>query len=240
MNKKNTKELFHRYEFKYVLDPVTAMGVRDFIHSIGLASDPDAPEGGYTVTSLYYDSAGLDDYYDKAGGFLDRKKLRVRIYGRDIGDCVATVNLEIKHKHDMFVAKERKRVPLSDWLAYVQGEHVKLFDTFDTHILSEGRVPTIVVRYEREAFEEQYFSRVRLTLDTDLEYVSGEGALSQAGDEHDTIPLLGSNAILEIKFEGELPWWFGLMVKRFNLGRTAFSKYAAALDAKHQYDPLPR
>jgi len=80
----------------------------DFLKSVGLRSDSYAPNGKYRVTSLYFDTYGNDDYYDKSAGILTRKKLRARIYGYDLDDNVVNVFLEIKHKHDMFISKDRK------------------------------------------------------------------------------------------------------------------------------------
>lgn len=234
------KEKFKRYEIKYILDTVTAIKVRDFIEAIGMERDKNAPTKGYTVTSLYFDSIGLDDYYDKAGGYLARKKVRARIYGRDLGDNISDVHLEVKHKRNMFVAKDRIAIDKSEWEEFINGTNDKILDDFGLHSLVDGRVPTVVVRYKRDAYEERFMDRVRITFDTDIEYVSGEETAMEKSESYDTIPVSPDDTVMEIKFSGALPWWFRLMVRKFDLKREANSKYAMAVDAAYTYSPLPR
>lgn len=74
---------FTRYEFKYLLNETAAAAIRARLLRFGLEPDPESmkyPRNTYPVTSLYFDTPTLDDYHDKAGGFLRRKKIRVRIY----------------------------------------------------------------------------------------------------------------------------------------------------------------
>lgn len=74
---------FTRYEFKYQMPPETATAIRARLAHFGMEPDPGSlpyPRHIYPVTSLYFDTPTLDDYHDKAAGFLRRKKIRVRIY----------------------------------------------------------------------------------------------------------------------------------------------------------------
>lgn len=74
---------FTRYEFKYHITPTIAEAIRARLLRCGMKPDPKStnyPGNTYPVTSLYFDTPNLDDYHDKAGGFLRRKKIRVRIY----------------------------------------------------------------------------------------------------------------------------------------------------------------
>jgi len=232
-----SKEKHKRYEFKYLLDPVKYMLVKDFLKSVGLRSDSYAPNGKYRVTSLYFDTYGNDDYYDKSAGILTRKKLRARIYGYDLDDNVVNVFLEIKHKHDMFISKDRKVIPIEEWNKAHCGD---LFSSFGFDLSNEGRVPNIIVSYDREPFVDDYVSKVRLTLDSDIQVRADDDLKCTPRHLYDTIPVLDSDVVLEIKFSGSLPWWFGLMVRKFNLSRLSYSKYANALERRHMYNPLPR
>lgn len=237
----NGEETFSRFEFKYVLDPLQYMEVRDFVESIGLAHDANSPVNPYMVTSLYYDSVGLDDYYDKAGGFLDRKKVRIRAYG-DTLDGSRMLHFEIKNKHDMYIAKDRVAVSSERWHDIVQGNFSGLFNEFHYHILNEGRAPSAIVRYEREAFDYWFYDRIRLTFDRNIEAMRPE-AFGDADENslwYSAVSVSGPRTILEIKFEKKLPWWFLMMMDKFSLRRTAYSKYANAVDALYRYNPLPR
>jgi len=236
----NSREKFSRFEFKYILDPLTYMEVRDFISAVGIYHDAHSQERPYLVTSLYYDSVGLEDYYDKAGGFLDRKKIRIRVYSRELdGRC--DLHLEVKNKHDMFVSKERALVSKEHWGDIASGDFAQLSRAFRYHILSEGRTPVVIVRYEREAFDQWFYDRVRITLDRNIEAIRPESLV--AGGKiswYDAVSVSGPRTVLEVKFENRLPWWFTFMMKKFNLRRTAYSKYASSIDALYRYDPLPR
>ena len=231
------KQEFKRYEFKYILDPIQKLKVRDFFESISLNPDPNSPKP-YTVTSLYFDSPFLGDYYEKAGGLLVRKKLRARIYGRNLSDNVADINLEIKNKHDMFIIKKRTRISVDSWRKFIEGDSSEIPEEFQYYLMGEGRLPTVIVRYTREAFEEQFSSRVRVTLDYDIETIVGEDLTLEDG--RDIIPVSGPFTVLEVKFGGPLPWWFGVMLRKFNLRRTAYSKYSHGMDTLYKYMPLSR
>jgi len=240
MNNKKKIEKHFRFEFKYILDPVTYMKVRDFVDSIALLHDENVKEDTYTVTSLYFDTFGLDDYYDKLGGFLKRKKVRARVYGKDSFADVGNVHLESKHKHDMYIGKKRTNVSGDTWKSFMSGKSDEVLDEFGLSIKEEGRIPTVVVRYEREAFVERFFSRIRLTFDKNIEVIKYDDLESLVNSDYDTASVLDSGVIMEIKFNSSLPWWFGFMVRKFNLKRGAYSKYAQALDKLYQHNPLPR
>lgn len=64
------------------------------------------PNHSYIIRSLYYDSAGLDSYYQKIAGVRTRKKLRIRFYEPDLKPQTP-VFLEIKRKYDTVVVKDR-------------------------------------------------------------------------------------------------------------------------------------
>jgi SPX domain protein involved in polyphosphate accumulation len=236
----NAGENFSRFEFKYILDPLTYMEVRDFISALGISHDAHSNGRPYQVTSLYYDSIGLDDYYDKAGGFLVRKKVRIRAYSHEL-DGTCDLHLEIKNKHDMYISKERALVSKEHWSDIESGDFTQLSRAFKYHLLTEGRIPVVIVRYEREAFDQWFHDRVRITLDRNIEAIRPVSLI--AGKKiswYDAVSVSGPRTILEVKFEKRLPWWFAFMMKKFSLRRTAYSKYASAIDALYRYDPLPR
>lgn len=229
-----------RFEFKYVLDPVTALKARDFVESIGLAPDMNTPANPYTVTSLYFDSFGLDDYYDKAGGFLVRKKVRIRAYADAFHTNAFDLYFEVKNKHDMFISKERAVISKKQWNDIVSGDFKGLFPLFDYQITREGRIPTVIVRYEREAFEDWFYGRVRVTFDRNIEAIRPGTDLQEGQRWYDMVPVSDQETVMEVKFSERLPWWFSFMVEKLDLERAAYSKYAHAVDALYQYDPLPR
>ncbi|MBT3419079.1 MAG: polyphosphate polymerase domain-containing protein [Candidatus Magasanikbacteria bacterium] len=237
--KKNTTQRYDRYEFKYRLDALTYMQVYDFVTSLGLQHDAfnDTP---YPVTSLYFESIGLDDYYDKAGGYLVRKKLRARVYAQDFDADISHVYLEIKNKHDMFVDKKRVSISIEEWKAFLNDGCVKSFDSFSHNLFDEGRIPFLLVRYMREAFVESFHGGVRLTFDRDIEVQQIESTGSLHEGNNPFLDVLDGEVVMEVKFSHSLPWWFGVMVRKFDLQRLSFSKYANSVDKVYQYTPLSR
>jgi hypothetical protein len=96
-------------EIKFRLSPELAESVRGWIGS-RLQPDPNAssPDGsGYTLSSLYFDTAALDVFHRR--GSYGRSKYRVRRYGRS-----EVVFLERKMRTKGRLTKRRSIVPLED------------------------------------------------------------------------------------------------------------------------------
>lgn len=226
-----------RHEFKYVLNAQTARAVRDYLDKLKLGRDRFAPSGEYTLTSLYFDTPGLNDYYDKLGGLEHRKKLRSRVYHRAF-DEAKSVWLEVKRKHDMSIVKERDALSFPKWQSFMQKDELltSVGNSFSYYYLLGGYQPHIVVRYRRRVYVSQFLSPVRVTLDSSIE-------ACQWRDFRYNIPMqpiLRSGAVMEVKFAFRLPWWFKDMVSRFQLVRTPFSKYTNSVDVLNRVHALPR
>src|SRR3989344_1207603 len=108
------EQAFRRYEFKYILDRNTAWAIRAMLFAHGMEHDPSAKRHlsqNYAVTSLYFDSPTMGDYSDKAGGFLQRKKIRIRIYEPRLTENTKEIWLEKKSKHEMLISRIRPNHP---------------------------------------------------------------------------------------------------------------------------------
>ncbi len=233
-NKNMDKKI--RYEFKYVLNKRQADLIGEYIRKIGLRDDK-AASGSYTVTSLYFDTPTLEDYRDKLSGLTRRKKLRARIYGNHFEDA-AEVWLEIKEKYDMSVYKTRGPISRDEWLAFARGGVLRhdYLNNFSYLFLGQNYKPHVVVKYKRRAYVGRFLSDIRLTLDSDLETCRWR----DFGRNVNMTPMQKGAVIMEVKFAEAMPWWFGDMVRRFNLSRQAFSKYANAVDALNKLNAIPR
>ena len=109
-------------------------------------------------------------------------------------------------------------------------------DDFRFPVLLGRYKPHLIVRYKRTAYEDNFYSRVRITFDTDIE-ACGAGNFMRYSPMSRVLKDL---MVLEIKFEKALPWWFRELAQRFELSRTAFSKYSNAVDALNRLNPYPR
>lgn len=128
-----------------------------------MSPDPYAqlqPNHRYFINSLYFDSAGLDCYYQKIFGMRTRKKVRVRTYDR-IPRPDTTVFLEIKKKYDAVVIKDRIAVPFRECeqiLFHHITDEKSMEGNADTLreliwlLRYNGMVPQLMVWYEREPF----------------------------------------------------------------------------------------
>lgn len=237
-----------RFEFKYLLNPIQALKVR---HTVSRLAKPDphaGKDGWYTVTSLYYDTPALTDYYEKSGGYLERKKLRVRIYKPSL-ETDMPVWLELKKKYDMAFQKTRILLTPQDWGDFQERRFARLLSrersledqaTLEEcawYILREGRRPMFFVRYKRYPFlvEDHGNHPIRITLD---EHIETRASTSLTAPAHPT--RVREGMVLEVKFNDHMPPWFGALVRNLNLQRTTFSKYSRSIDMLNKFNPLPR
>ncbi|MBI2045807.1 MAG: polyphosphate polymerase domain-containing protein [Parcubacteria group bacterium] len=234
-----------RYEFKYVLDSGVAAAIEAYLEKIGLKKDDAAENGLYVVTSLYFDTPTLEDYYDKLSGIKYRKKLRGRVHHNNfVAD--KKVWLEIKEKHDMNINKMRESISYDDWMRLVQTGST--FDIGNKHrgnktiqkflylFHRKNYRPHAIVRYSRKAFIDNFLSGIRVTLDSNLETCAWEVFM----DNEAMDAMYPGKVVLEVKFSKAMPWWFGDMVKRFQLSRQAFSKYTHAVDVLNKHNSIAR
>lgn len=237
-----------RYEFKYILGPYEAALVEYYVNKAQLSLDRHSSNGSYPITSLYFDTPTMGDYYDKLAGLNRRKKLRARIYADKFGDKgVDYVWMEVKEKINMNIFKHRSPILPEDWNRFsgagdnfdgsvIYPTHKDKLGHFFFHFFKDNYRPHIVVRYKRKAYEGNFFSDFRLTLDSDLEACRWEDF--KRGFEPD--PVRKEKVIMEAKFTDGLPWWFKKMLAEINLCRDAFSKYTHSVDALNKLNPLPR
>lgn len=233
---------FFRYEFKYRLSDREGRDIVNTLQQMGFEKDP---RGDYVVNSLYFDSPDYTDYHDKAGGFLQRKKIRARIYG-DTLEGQEYVWLEIKKKFDMVVHKKRVGLTHSEWdhvsrfggipdsaRARLSDEEMAILREILYHVTSANRRPHLSIKYNRIPFEKKLGSeRVRITLDTDMTANRSRSfATTQLPDK-----VLPGRAVLEVKFDSSLPNKIRWIIDSRNLRRDAHSKYAHAFESIRHYN----
>lgn len=114
-----------RTEKKYPLDYLDARKLCGKLNRI-LQPDPHcAGTDGYLVRSLYFDSYDNEDYFDKAAGLENRKKIRLRIYSPD--DAFA--KLEWKQKQGAAQRKRSMTVSRDHAQRMAQGSYSCLWNT---------------------------------------------------------------------------------------------------------------
>jgi len=228
---------FQRFEFKYQLPLEIVEGmIPEFLKYMKV--DPYAQgleDNAYTVSSLYYDSVGLDCYYQKLAGLRTRKKLRVRFYEKNLMP-ESKIFLEIKKKYDTVVVKDRLTMSYQNYndllksykyqsLALNKDEKDVLQEFLWLKIYNR-MIPQNMVIYKRKPFVSKVDGNFRVTIDYDLKTF-------MANNPHDTGKERYVNTklvVLEVKFNNVLPFWFENIIKRYNLEQRPFSKYANCLE----------
>ena len=230
-----------RYECKYLVPESVARRIERSAAPF-LAPDPyAAPRPGFTypISSLYLDSEDLRLYRETREGLRTRFKLRIRTYSDAADDPLL---FEIKRRADGIVRKWRAVVARSALPMLVAGRQVELPGTAPQHrvwldefvrlMLATRARPRVLVRYDREAYVGTTDPNVRVTFDRHLRAAATSRAEVRMGGAG--FHAIGERAvILELKFNDRCPAWLLQLVKRFELRRTSYSKYCAAIDCTY-------
>jgi hypothetical protein len=249
-----------RYEYKYLVKnehlPRLRQMVLPFVDRDKYALKSE--EGEYTVRSIYFETPGFDFYNEKVAGIPNRKKLRIRGYNQPEG--ATTVFLEIKRKYQVPSFKYRAPLRFEDAKMIFRGHAINEFVTnsppypeaetnarrFFFHIHNQQLRPTVLVVYEREAYQEKLSTSngLRITFDKNLR----SAAYPALGDlflETGIKPALTDHFVLEIKFNQSFPGWILPMIDSLSLKRQAVSKYVVCVDSqgirrfRHRYSTQP-
>lgn len=213
--KRRIKLHFRRFEFKYLVSSeqkdAIIRQIRPFMYL-----DPFVTSGSsYLVTSLYLDSPNLTFYRQNEAGQPGRKKIRFRYYDNN----KKIIFKEIKRKHQDIVYKDRviSNGPLD---SPVETEIKQL-----TRLLHLR--PTLWIKYNRQPWIDPK-NNLRITFDFDI-----NAAAAKFKFNHETKwfkKILPGHNILELKFDGKLPWQVFNIISRHSLIREALSKYRLAIE----------
>lgn len=247
---------FERMELKYVIGEGTAARIREQIEPY---TRPDAHNRisnagnarGYPIRSLYLDTPGLAFHLAKERGDPERFKLRIRRYRGLLPPC-----LEIKRRSCDVIEKTRAFVDHGKLRETAHGfgrtleetaESRAFADRFARLVLTTGAEPTLLVRYEREAFDSEVDSYARITFDRNVEF-QRTGAWTLEGRPDDWRDLESHMidgaprplVVLEIKCATVMPHWMGDVIRENELRRDNISKYSLGIYVTRRVDGLSR
>ena len=209
---------FQRFEIKYQIPSSIIEGmIPEFLKY--MEPDPYAknlPDKAYTVASSYYDSVGLDCYYQKIAGIKTRKKLRVRFYPnfKDFKFQPDTqVFLEIKRKYNMVVIKDRFALNHKNCYDLLKQNKINSDLKNKQSTLNEflwlkiynGMLPQNMVIYQRKPFISKVDQDFRVTIDYNLRTFLSDWL---SVDKN----------------------WFQGIIQRYGLEHKPFSKYCNCLE----------
>jgi len=232
-----------RYELKYL---ITWQQRDALIADLQQQMQPDShgdATGNYTITSLYYDTATYDAYWEKIEGEKQRRKVRVRTYGEQTVQPHTLCYLEIKQRQDKTLTKKRVLLPYSDAVALDTLDSLAQrpdLSESDRATISEvsylyhvrALQPACVVRYNRLALNGgTEYSDLRVTFDTELRGRIHDLTLLSTGHADDIYFLPPDICILEIKANHSVPYWLAQLANKHHCTMRRISKYCTALEA---------
>lgn len=217
-----------RHEVKVAINDADAAALRQRLRLVA-RYDEHAPEGGYLVRSLYFDTLRDRALRDKLDSVNNREKFRIRCYDRDN----SYIQLEKKSKRNGLGEKAKDSVTAEEVARLLTGDFSWMNDSSRPVVVellskmrSQGLRPKVVVEYRREPFVYGP-GNVRVTLDSDVR--TGMGSLAFLDPEMPLVPVPGGQrGVLEVKWDAFLPDIIRDAVQLDGRRPAAFSKYAAA------------
>ena len=231
------KVFTNRYEIKYLLPAERVPMVRKVFGDL-LEPDPfNVDEQGYYNYSVYFDTLRNRFYLEKHEGMTDRVKPRIRIYRHTLDGPPVKIFLEFKEKHDRIVKKQRQEISatlagsmldgkgLGDEARWRDQPVLKRFYALEKKY---GLQPRLTVCYRRCAYFSPFYPRVRLTFDLGVRgsLITRMHSFSRMFSY--TLPPMV--AMMELKYDHQLPRMIIRKLEELELNQVTFSKYAVSLE----------
>ena len=217
-----------RHEIKIAINDADAAALRQRLRLVA-RYDEHAPEGGYLVRSLYFDTPRDNVLRDKLDSVSTREKFRIRCYDRDF----SFIQVEKKAKSNGLGEKTKAQVTADEVSRLLAGDVSWMNDPTRPLLVellskmrSQGLQPKVVVEYRREPF---VFGpgNVRVTLDSDVR--TGLRSTAFLDPDPVLVPVAGDQrGVLEVKWDAFLPDIIRDAVQLDGRRASSFSKYAAA------------
>jgi hypothetical protein len=185
-----------RYERKFVPPGLSRQDLLALVRRHPAAFQQAFPER--VVNNVYFDTPGLDFYFEHLNGVSRRLKVRIRWYGACTGRIEQPV-LEFKRKRGLVSCKDTCPLPALDLDGDLSAELRGLLETpgaAETAGVHLGLLqPALANRYHRCYFRSA-LTGIRLTVDWGLEFYSMDGNHQPLGR-----PVAGQSAVvIELKY----------------------------------------
>jgi SPX domain protein involved in polyphosphate accumulation len=216
----------YRNEFKFFINAHQKNVMANKLSKICQRDSFSDADGGYLISSLYFDDYNQSAFFDKLSGIKDRKKFRVRVYNYQ----PAVIKLERKIKRENVTEKSHIQISKEEYETLVGGDASFLRHKDDVvakdfflYYRTKNLRPRVVVEYRREAFIYKY-GDVRITLD----YLLKAGVFQKDLFSHGYMisPIPQDQIILEVKYTGYFPDVIRNIIQIDNLQWQSSSKYA--------------
>lgn len=232
------KELFSRYEIKYLIPFDQYKEIVEELQPYMRYDKFGDGFGRYNIISLYFDSPDYKIYYETRNKLRFRQKLRLRIY--DDATLEDDAFLEIKQKFKNVVNKRRTKIKLADAYTFLDTPQElgvpSGLDVSNPQIMKEihsfqslyNLQPEVIVSYDRQAFHGIFEDDLRVTFDYNL-MCRKDGLRIEEGPQgtHFVDPNL---VIMEVKVTHSVPLWLSRLLSKYECPRKSVSKFCTSID----------
>ncbi|WP_010096308.1 polyphosphate polymerase domain-containing protein [Ornithinibacillus scapharcae] len=229
-------EIFTRREQKYLITKLQYEILVDLM-TPHMQHDKFGNNGKYTVTSLYFDNANHDIYFETKNKLRFRQKLRLRIY--DDTDIDGRAFFEVKQKYNNVVNKRRTAIPLKSAYHYINKPSEDLEEKYEVsnyqifkeihHFRKLYKLnPEMVVSYDRHAFQSKADPDLRVTFDANLRCRKHHLNIEYGsyGDNFIDPNLI----VLEVKVSNSVPLWLTRFLQDLECEQRSASKFCTSLE----------
>ena len=211
-----------RHEYKYRISYEDMLTLRGKLNEV---LNIDRNENGYLIRSLYFDSIEDTDYYDKLGGEINRKKIRLRIYEPN----PKYVKLEIKAKYDIHQLKKSLVIDKNTANELIK-ENYDILLNYDDETAQEAYTilrkglykPKVIIEYNRIAYTTG--TTTRITFDFDLRSSSDIDSFFNEDINYNNLSTK-TDVVLEIKFDRFLEPYLSNILSSYGTRFESVSKY---------------
>lgn len=218
-------EITKRHEQKYIISNSDYTVISRKLNHL-LKKDKYSLEHPYIITSLYYDDIQNSALKQKVDGDAYRYKYRIRYYNKSHN----LFKLEKKEKIHTITNKESYILNKDEVASIVDGNYSVLLNKDSTlcfefyQQLKKGLLrPKVIVEYERLAFVHSV-GNLRITFDSNI-----KASLNKCDIFEDSILLTKvlepHELVMEVKFNGELPYYLKSILQLSTNTQTSMSKY---------------
>lgn len=218
-----------RFELKYLLTYDQACRIRERFSHFTILDNYARNLGYYVNSSLYYDTPTFIEYAEYINGERRRRKIRLRRY--DLSS--SKVNLEIKHKLNRRIWKDRERTDIHRAVRLIQNpwDFIEEPDmgSIAQQLIPRNYEPKATVVYQRMPLTDIVTGGIRITFDYNIR--CGLPEMFDRRLHIDDLRVLPPGfEILELKFQASVPNWCQKVLKDFRLSPVTYSKYAQAIE----------
>jgi len=216
----------YRNELKYLINAHQKNVMANKLSKICQRDSFCNADGGYLVSSLYFDDYNQCAFFDKVSGIRDRKKFRVRVYNYQSD----VIKLERKIRRGYVTEKSHIRISKEEYdtllrgdVSFLRHKNEVVAKDFYLYYRTKNLRPRVVVEYRREALIYKY-GDVRITFDSLLK--AGVFRKDLFSNRYMISAIPQDQIILEVKYTGYFPDVIRNMIQTDNLQWQSISKYA--------------